>query len=64
LCPKRKNFRSSFFQAAALPLYTELPLRDCFINAKDINILLGREELFSYFVISSEAAEFWLFLEK
>jgi len=46
-CARRE--RSSFVfrsGSSAITVPTELPLRDCFINAKDINILLCREELF------------------
>jgi hypothetical protein len=47
-CARREKssflFRSS---SILIALQTELPLKDCFINAKDINILLGREKLFS-----------------
>jgi hypothetical protein len=46
-CARRERgsllFRSSCILVA---LQIELPLKDCFINAKDINILLGREKLF------------------
>jgi len=46
LVPDEEEAHFSFVQAAGpITVLTELPLRDCFINARDINILLCREEL-------------------